>query len=226
MCHGAEARGLGTAAVADLLAHDGGDVRDVRGQAQAEMFDAGVEGDERVRPAALDVGVDAPHAVGIGDVLWRAEQQPVEHVGHHHRRADAEREDADGGGGAPAISREAAGGEADVLQERVERWQPALANPLEPGGLDAAEVAPGRRARLGLGQPAAAIVVGQQRQVGLDFLAHPVVPATGQRCPHPSEQHPQAGHDRESSSRLTIATVRAQVASSSASCFTPRLVML
>jgi hypothetical protein len=56
-----------------------------------ERVERGVVDAVDVRPARA-ANVHTRHTVGVGDVLRRAQQEPVQHVDHHGSGSDAERE--------------------------------------------------------------------------------------------------------------------------------------
>jgi hypothetical protein len=68
--------------------------------------------------------------------------------------------------------------------------------------------------------------LGEPIQMALDFLRQVGIrPMAAKESPHTRPQDPEPRHGSCSSSRLTIATVRAQLSVSTVSCFRPARVM-
>ncbi len=157
----------------------------------------------------------------------RTEQQSIEDVGENDRAADADGEQRDRRERGAAVAHQRAPGEAEILPQRVDAGQHARVVERLTCLRDAAELAPRGEPRLGVRQAASAVLVGQQLEVRLQFLAQLVLATpTGQRTDEACEQHAQARHDSGSKRRLTISTVRAHSCASASSCLRPAAVML
>ena len=100
-----------------------------------------------------------------------AEAAIVEGIDEDDRAANADGEQCDGGERRAAIAHQRAPGEADVLPERVDPGQDPRVAKRFAGLRYAAELAPRGEPRLGVGETAATVLVGQQLEVGLQLLA-------------------------------------------------------
>lgn len=221
-----EAVGLRPPAEPDLLEGERRDMRNLRRQPLRHVLDRRVVGNKRVRCGPLALGVDAADKVGRRDMGWRSQKYPVEHVCHDDGRADSEGQDADGRKRRAPVDEQSAGREANIPRERVyARQTPLLAVSLAHL-LHATEGAPCSRSRILIGQAPSAFLLFQEFEVCGNLLAQLGVPTSPRDRGHqPAHPHTQPGHDSDSNSRLTISTVRSQLACSSANCFVPLLVM-
>jgi hypothetical protein len=73
---------------------------------------------------------------------------------------------------------------------------------------------------------AADVVLFEKVQMRANVIFQiPIAPAASDECLYTHRQHSKRGHDYSSSNRFTIATVRAHVSASAASCFRPARVI-
>lgn len=225
---GLEPRRLSAAAGSDALLQERGDRLDLGGRARGEPLVGDVVGSHLRRAAAVRVVVvDAADPRRIVDVARRTEQQPIEHVGQHHRAADADGQEQQRRQGRGALAPQRPPREPDVLSQRIDARQDARVAEDLTCLREAAEFPPRGEPRLDVREAAPAVFVGQEFEVRLQLLAQLVLAASaGQRGDHTGEQDAQAGHDSGSRRRLTIDTVRAQSCASASSCFRPVAVML
>ena len=114
----------------------------------------------------------------MGDAFRVRDRQAAQRVGvedgeQHVVHPDPKAEHEHDGGGEGAVAREQAAGEPRVERERVEPRQPALIAMLFRHRRHGAELAPRRKPGVLGREPLLPVVLGQQREMRLDFLGEP-----------------------------------------------------
>ena len=152
----------------------------------------------------------------------RAQHHRVEDGEGRSRRADAEPEREHGNGGESRLAREGPPDVSHVLRELVEQAHAALIPVRLLHLIDPAERAARGGARVLRRQAAMHVVKGQQLEVGPDVVVQ--IGVAAKAAEHSLDARDEPAEERDhlfSSSRLTRATVRAQLSASAASCFLP-----
>ena len=166
---------------------------------------------------------DQPIGIRVGQ---RSQGDNVEDAENRRGSPDADGERQDRRDGERRIATELTEREARVLKQRLDEGQPSLITCLILDVLDAAKLAEGFDPRVRRRHASRDVLSDQELEVRLNFLAQPrIMSPFRQRSPEPGSKRAERRHDRSSSRRLTMATVRAQLSASAASCFLPARVI-
>ena len=180
---------------------------------------------EKEESSAALLGLEQHQPVGVGHRQW-PQHHRIEDAERGGRGPDAQSQRQDRDRGETWIATKHATRISKILHEPVDQRQAALIPIHFLHLLSTAECAPRRRTRIFGRKTTADVLLGEKVQMRADVIVQIAIVSTAQdECLHSHRQHAKGCHDYSSSSRFTIATVRAHVSASAASCFRPARVI-
>jgi len=199
---------------------------DLVAQARPQVLDGHVVRNQGRGTAARRLIVEAHDAVRRSDARRQPHEETVQDVAHDQGGSHAKSQQRDGRQRGVPVAQQAARREPNVLYQRIHGREAQLRAIGFTDGQHRAERSSGGCLRVFVRQPSPAVFVREQLQVQLHLLRQAVLaPVKPEHARDAYGEHSKAGHRSPPSRRFTIATVRAQLPASAASCFRPAAVI-